>query len=278
MSTESDVPYVRPLDRWCAPPPSEEPVGLREVRTPVGPMLVHEADVVITPALVETGIWEPAETAFLQATLGAGMTVLDIGAHCGYFTLLAAHAVGPEGLVMAFEPNPRSLDALRRNIWSHGLNNVIVMPFAIGSERGWTDLHLSATNTGDHRIIGTEDDREAIRVPIASLDSLWPLPSTPDFVKIDTQGAEGHVFAGMTLLLGERAPSTWVIEFWPFGLSRAGTDPERFLATLAEAGFAMRELHPQGTGPTQCTAESLLRKNPPNDAEKHTNLILSLGM
>ncbi len=125
--------------------------------------------------------------------------------------------------------------------------------------------------------MGKEDVGEDLRVPLASLDSLWPLPSTPHFVKIDTQGAEGHVFAGMSLLLGECPRSTWVIEFWPFGLSRAGTDPERFLATLAEAGFTMRELHPQGAGPTHCTADSLLRENPTGDAEKHTNLILSLG-
>jgi hypothetical protein len=58
--------------------------------------------------LVRQGRYEPFTTELFKSCLRAGMTVVDIGAQLGYFTLLAGQAVQSEGRVYAFEPDPRT--------------------------------------------------------------------------------------------------------------------------------------------------------------------------
>jgi predicted methyltransferase len=60
--------------------------------------------------------YEPAITRLFQETLQPGMVVIDIGAHVGYYTLLAAKLVGPTGKIYAFEPEPGNNEALNKNI------------------------------------------------------------------------------------------------------------------------------------------------------------------
>jgi predicted O-methyltransferase YrrM len=70
---------------------------------------VHRADEVIRPALEADGRWEPAECAFLRAHLRRGAAFLDVGANIGYMTVLGARACGPDGRVIAIEPEPRNV-------------------------------------------------------------------------------------------------------------------------------------------------------------------------
>ncbi len=71
------------------------------VETEWGPLFIDAADEVIRPAIEERGVWEPGETALLLKWLGPGMTFVDVGAHVGYYTVLAARRVAPGGLVLA---------------------------------------------------------------------------------------------------------------------------------------------------------------------------------
>jgi len=64
-------------------------------------------------AAVFTGNFEPSEYRFVERFVKQSMTVLDIGAHNGFYTLLAAKKVGPAGKVIAFEPSPRERARLR---------------------------------------------------------------------------------------------------------------------------------------------------------------------
>jgi FkbM family methyltransferase len=64
----------------------------------------------------------------------AGMTVLDVGAHNGFYTLLASKKVGPSGRVIAFEPSPRERQRLLSNLWINRCSNVIVEPVALAEE------------------------------------------------------------------------------------------------------------------------------------------------
>src|SRR5262249_11964538 len=70
------------------------------------------------------GAYEPNELAFLAATLDQGMTVVDIGANEGLFTLVAAACVGPGGRVLAVEPSSREFEWLQANIALNELHNV----------------------------------------------------------------------------------------------------------------------------------------------------------
>src|SRR5262249_36832247 len=86
------------------------------------------------------GIYEPAETRFVEANVPRGGCVLDIGANIGYYTLLFARAVGPAGRVFAFEPEPENFDLLRQNVRSNGYENVRMENLAVADENGWLNL------------------------------------------------------------------------------------------------------------------------------------------
>src|SRR5690606_2486426 len=98
-------------------PPHRGPVTLRSTVAGDGlVMLVHDArDRHVSAALWRDGCWEALESRVLRAALAPGDAVLDAGANIGYFTLLAARAVGVTGRVYAFEPEPDNHALLAAN-------------------------------------------------------------------------------------------------------------------------------------------------------------------
>lgn len=238
-------------------------------------MWLPAADSVIRPILEQTGVWETAETEYMRAVLRPGMTVVDVGAHCGYFTLLASTLVGPKGRVIAFEPSPTSFELLVANVWRSGRCNVTALPWAVGRDDGDADLYLAAGNTGDHRLVEAEDVRESIRVRRIALDSIADLIGPVGFLKVDTQGYEGAVLGGSAQILATSADAVLTIEFWPFGLRRAGEDPHAFIMGLQNAGFHLAELDPFGSGPAPLDVDDILARCEAGGDHGHTNLILT---
>ncbi len=91
------------------------------------------------------GIYEHRKQAVFEQAVTRGSIVFDIGAHVGFYTLLAADLVGPEGQVFAFEPVPRNLCYLRKHLRLNSIDNVTVMDMAVADssgvgrfEEGWT--------------------------------------------------------------------------------------------------------------------------------------------
>lgn len=80
--------------------------------------------------------FDPLTTARVRAFLQPGMTVLDVGAHIGYYTLLAATCVGPRGRVFAVEPAEENVVLLRENVARARAGHVTVLPFAAGGRDG----------------------------------------------------------------------------------------------------------------------------------------------
>src|SRR5438105_13181952 len=66
--------------------------------------------------LAISGIWEPNVTAAFRQYVSRGDVCVDIGAHIGYFTLLASKPVGPAGHVYPFEPSPSNYAAFPVNL------------------------------------------------------------------------------------------------------------------------------------------------------------------
>ena len=72
------------------------------------------------------------------------MNVINIGANIGYFTLLAAREVGPDGKVFAFEPFPQTVELLKKNIDSNGYKNVQVISMAVSDRKEKSFLALKS--------------------------------------------------------------------------------------------------------------------------------------
>ena len=75
--------------------------------------------------LVLTGYWEKYETELFKKVVKEGMTVVDIGAHIGYYTLIAANLAGKKGKVYAFEPEAENYSLLVKNIKVNGYQNIV---------------------------------------------------------------------------------------------------------------------------------------------------------
>ncbi len=194
---------------------------------------------VAEPILAGRG-YEPEETAFIAGALAPGMSFLDVGANVGYFTCLAARAVGPAGKVWAFEPDPRNFRLLARAVRSNRLGNVTAVRAAASDRTGAVKLYPSLVNHGDHRTYDPGAGRRGFRVRAWSLDEFFgdPPPSI-DFIKMDIQGAEPVALRGMPRLLRRCGRLTLMLELWPEGLRRSGEDPAELLALLASHGLKL---------------------------------------
>src|SRR5271165_1844245 len=110
------------------------------VRLPFGALWLARNDHIGQP--VREGQFEKRETAFVKRWLQPRMTVLDIGAHHGYYTLLASRRVGGEGKVVAFEPSARERAAVLEHLKLNCCGNVLVEGLALGNEERETELYV----------------------------------------------------------------------------------------------------------------------------------------
>jgi len=176
----------------------------------------------------------------MDTALKPGARVVDVGANIGYNTVYAARRVGIGGLVAAVEPAADNLRVLRENVASNGLANVAIHAVAAGRVNQTRDLYLrgevSAVNSlYPDSMYAAVTGTEAVRV--APLDDLVDFDA--DLVKIDVEGAELDVLAGMPRLL--RHPALLLIVEWhPRLQEAAGFPPDALPRTLADLGFELQ--------------------------------------
>ena len=187
--------------------------------------------------------YEPETTRVFHELLRPGMRVVDIGAHGGYFSLIAASHVGPNGTVYAFEPFPPSFNALNRNIALNGYQNIMTIQKAVTSKTERAELIVNSKGSDRHSLytVDHEEQKEAIKVETIALDDFlrerdWP---RVDLIKMDIEGAEPAALKGMAHSLRNCQIRLLVTEFSPRSLRAAGFDPYRFLCDLFEAGFSI---------------------------------------
>jgi FkbM family methyltransferase len=149
------------------------------------------------------GSFEPNEFAFLDGVLRRGMVFVDVGANDGYYTLFAARRVGSTGRVVAVEPSTRERTNLQHNLERNRLDNVSIVPAALGAAPGSADLHLATGAHAGHNTLGSFAHDGVVaesleRVKVETLDDTVARLGLKrvDFVKIDVEGAEASVIAG----------------------------------------------------------------------------------
>jgi FkbM family methyltransferase len=213
-------------------------------------------DTSLMPSLVARGYWEPSVTRALLRLLRPGQRVVEVGANVGWYSLLFASRVMPGGSVTAFEANPRAVSLLRRNLAANGFAAAVrVVPRAVSDGRARVTLHRLQRQQGSSSIYAFtpaelafwDDEASPLEVDATSLDAFFGSDGPPpDLVKIDAEGAEPAILAGMQGLL-ERAPRVQlVLEFLPPVLARAGHDARAFATSLERLGFRLRTITPRG--------------------------------
>jgi FkbM family methyltransferase len=179
------------------------------------------------------GIWEPEVTKHICPKIAQGMTVIDVGADIGYYTLLFAKRVGKEGRVIAFEPIPAAREKLEHNVRLNGYTNVTICDFALFSSNGQAILEgpfqLSRINPAK-----TTGEKKDIHIQTRVFDECVSKLKVQriDLVKIDVEGAEVDVLHGMRHSLRKYHPAL-LIEVHPNALGCFNHSPEDLVKFLA---------------------------------------------
>jgi FkbM family methyltransferase len=166
------------------------------------------------------------------------MTVIDVGAHVGYFALLAARLVGRRGRVVAIEPDALNFDLLCANVERSRMNWIEPIHAAAWAASGTVTLSRSETNTGDHRVGLSDEDRTRVDVRAIRVDDLISPSESVDVVVLDTQGSESMVVEGMRDVI-RRCRPRMLVEFWPEGIRALGADPEQVIELYQELGYKL---------------------------------------
>lgn len=194
------------------------------------------------------GVWEPDVAAFLRRRLQPGDTFIDVGANVGCMTALAGSLVGPRGTVVAIEPCPAVIAALRETLASNDLTNVRLIAGAV-SDRD-QELALFAGprhNIGLTTTVARRGLREQGRVRAAPLGSLVTREelATARLVKVDVEGAEDRVLAGIVACIDELAADVeLVVELSPTWWSDRQLRPIDVLRPFLECDFHVYLLRP----------------------------------
>jgi FkbM family methyltransferase len=182
-------------------------------------------------------------TRLLETVLEPDMTVVDVGAHIGYFSLLAAKRVGPTGRVYAFEPAPENYGLLTRNISLNGYKQVMPIRKAVSNHEGVDTFFLHPDSVAHSLQAQTFGRAQAtMKVDTTTLDHFFATQKWPplQLAKFDIEGAEPEALDGMTQLLARNRGLRLILEFIPYLLRRAGHDPRAFLTTLRGLGFRVQ--------------------------------------
>ncbi len=180
--------------------------------------------------------WNPDEYRAFRDAVGPGMTALDVGANVGAYSLLLGQWVGPTGAVFAFEPAPAAYDGLQRHIRLNSLAAIVTpVRAAVGSASSATARLLVEPTAGESRLAtATDTAATTVDVPMTAIDEFCMRERlTPDFIKIDVEGAELDVLRGARETIRRtRGRLALFVEMHPSIWRRSGSTPADLRAEL----------------------------------------------
>jgi FkbM family methyltransferase len=177
------------------------------------------------------GTWEPKVVRAVTEIVRPGMTVIDIGAHVGFYSLFFAKCVGTGGRVFAFEPLPGNFALLQKNVRLNQLRNVHVRNQAVFSRTQQITITTSddQPNPGNGSI-HNEAGHEHYRVEAVSMDEFCEEQSLrPDILKMDVEGTEYDVLLGAKETINRCRPNL-LIELHHFDGNLAANPVPKLLA------------------------------------------------
>ena len=184
----------------------------------------------------QTMVW------LLQALLSPRMTFVDVGAHIGEYTLIGAKMVGSEGRVVAVEPLPPCVEAIRRNASINGLSHVQVHDGALCGHTGTIGFQSDPQRSAGW--IASKPDQIAFEARCWTLEDFFRHAgiTKANVIKLDANGNEISVLRGGEKLLRNGGIGTMVMKFYNPDVirERFGYDTRENLSLLCEWGFQLK--------------------------------------
>lgn len=157
--------------------------------------------------------YESQYVNLMRGLVSKGDIVFDVGANIGFYSVLFSRWVWSAGKVIAYEPDPRNVELLKRNLTSNGCQNVIVRDVALSKEQGSECFsldritgatgHLGAGPTYAETILGSGQST-LVKVTTSTLDAEATLWGPPNLIKLDIEGGELDALSGALTLLARR--------------------------------------------------------------------------
>ncbi|MFI5282554.1 MAG: FkbM family methyltransferase [Candidatus Dormibacterales bacterium] len=230
-------------------------IGVLQRMDVVAPARLKNGDVLYVDLANAVGrtIWvrgdyvtEPAIKTLIETNLEPGDVFFDVGANVGFFSLVAARAVGESGEVHAFEPLPELAALLRRTAAANGLNNLHVVEAAVGQGPGTAEMAVMKDSAYSHLIQGqaeVESDHggwRSVSVATVSLDQYrdQKVGRPLRLMKMDIEGAELEAIEGARQLLSQPNAPDVICEVNPDHLARFGHAPKVVFQHFESMGFA----------------------------------------
>jgi FkbM family methyltransferase len=181
--------------------------------------------------------FEQYTSKLIKYLLPKGGTFVDIGAHYGYYSLLASKKIGKMGHVYAFEPVAENYYILSKNCSYNSFNNIQLYNSALSDFDGVASFQITkaSDSAGFHKHPLTET-LETRSIQTHRLDSFFGNEKI-DVIKMDTEGHESWVLDGMEKIIQNNPKLKIIIEFNPKCLSSASINPTDFLKKIQNAGF-----------------------------------------
>lgn len=183
---------------------------------------------------------EPAVQSALAAHLYPGSVFYDLGANIGFYTVLAARAVGPRGKVFSFEPDFENARRLERNVVRNSFSNVSIIEAGVWSSSG--PRNFSSANSGSpDRGIGSflhdsgSAQSDLLPVPCVSIDDFTKSAPPPAGIKCDVEGAEIEVLRGAQATLARHHP-------WVLCETQNAENSHTARSMLTELGYAIEQI------------------------------------
>jgi FkbM family methyltransferase len=164
------------------------------------------------------GFWESWVTQFIAQNIQPGNICIDAGANFGYYSLLMAELAGQEGKTMAIEPNAYLCKLLSFTNSLNGFHFDIINK-ALADHAGEITLSIPPNYWGSATIRpNVEEDMTKELVQTDTLDSIIEQAGLPrvDFIKMDCEGVEPMIFAGMEKTLQQNPQLKIIMEYSPF--------------------------------------------------------------
>ena len=155
------------------------------------------------------GSYEYEKRILFEKMISKSSVVYDIGAHVGFYTLLASELVGEDGKVIAFEPVPRNAKYLKKHLEINHCANVMVIEAAVSDKSG-----VFFFSEGPNSFMGHLSDDANLTVDTVSIDDLVMSGKSkilaPNYIKIDVEGAELLVLKGAKSMLSKYDPKIFL--------------------------------------------------------------------
>jgi FkbM family methyltransferase len=162
----------------------------------------------ISASIATTGWFYLPATCLLLRLLKPGMKVVDVGANLGYYTLLAAKAVGKTGRVWSFEPEPGNFLLMMKSIQASNFHNVEPVQMALSDKPGTEKLYLAPPSEPNAHTLTQDRGAGSLEIPSTSLDDFWQEKGTGrlNLLKVHVHGDESIVLRGSRKVLVDSRP------------------------------------------------------------------------